>query len=1078
VGEQRREGIDPTVEVGSLELRGAATGPPAPLRDATPFVPGVWSGPEPGDRAAVEVEGWPFGAWDRYRPEKVLGQGGMGRVFAAFDPRLRRRVAVKVLKGDEPELVARFLREAQGQARVEHPAICKVFEVGEAAGHPFIAMQLVDGQPLGAVAAALSTEQKVLLVREVADAVHAAHRAGLIHRDLKPANVMVERAEDGQLRPYVVDFGLVRDVAGEGQTVAGVTVGTPAYMAPEQARGETVDRRSDVYSLGATLYALLGGQTPIGGSSPMEVMVRVMTDDPVPLRRVAPGVPRDLETIVHHCLEKDPGRRYDSARALADDLGRFLAGEPIAARPPSLAYRLGRKASKHRALVAVGAAGLVAAVTLGTMWVEERRTAARRAELAQRFGQQVEQAEGILWKARSLPLHDVRPTKALVVRRLEEIEAEMGHLGSVAVGPGHAALGRGHLALEQFDEARRHLEIAWGSEFRPPEVAYAMGLAVGNLYLKELAAAQRIVDAATREARRAEAERTLRDPALGYLRVCRGSDVVTPAYVEALLAYYEGRHDEALAKAAQARSAVPWLYETDFLVARVHLAAVDRHSRAGRMADAQAELEAAEAAFAAAARVAESDARAHSGVCRVRYLRTYLAATYLGKADAEAFDRAREACAQGLQADADMAMLHITLARLLNVRAAIAASRGEDSATFLAESVAAAERAVALEPADPESHLALAIVLWERGKQEHSRGADPGPSYDRAAAAAARAGELDPRLSDAHNTAGLIALNRGFVLEAASADPREALAVAARAFARAAELDPANGQALANLAYVHWLGARFAVRELGEDPAGEVAAALAALGAARARNPGWPILGQIEGMVLVEKAHGELDRGQPAGESAAAARAALEKSLAAVPGDPRTLWELANTHLLAARAAVAAGRDPAPSLSAALARGASAAAATGEPLREAAIAGQAALVRAAWSVREGRDPTPDLAATAAALEKARATAAPERELDLALVEARLELAARAGGAARARALAEADRAVARAFATRPQCSPLKLARARLLLLRAAGEADPARAATSRREAEAILSEVNASRTGLAAAVARVRTGGG
>ncbi|MGV8040694.1 MAG: hypothetical protein AB2L07_11625 [Thermoanaerobaculaceae bacterium] len=364
------------------------------------------------------------------------------------------------------------------------------------------------------------------------------------------------------------------------------------------------------------------------------------------------------------------------------------------------------------------------------MWVQERRTASRRAELAQRFGQQVEQAEGILWKARSLPLHDVRPTKALVVRRLEDDRGrDWGRLGSVAVGP----RARRHRARPPRARTVRRGQAAASRDrvgvrsSAPPEVAYALGLAVGNLYLKELAAAQRIVDAATREVRRAEAERTLRDPALGYLRACRGSDVVAPAYAEALLAYYEGRHDEALAKAAQARSAVPWLYETDFLVARVRLAAVDRHSRAGRMADAQAELEAAEAAFAAAARVAESDARAHSGVCRARYLRTYLAATYLGKADVEAFDRARKACAQGLQADADVAMLHITLARLLNVRAAIAASRGEDSATFLAESVAAAERAVALEPADPESHLALAIVLWERGKQEHSRGADPRP---------------------------------------------------------------------------------------------------------------------------------------------------------------------------------------------------------------------------------------------------------------------------------------------------------------------------------------------------------------
>ena len=216
MGEGHRDGVDPTLDVSSLELPRVATGgEPAARGRESRCDPELPRARDPVGPVEGAVEGWPLAGWDRYLPEKLLGQGGMGRVFRAFDPRLRRHLALKVLKAEDPDLVARFLREAQGQARVEHPAICKVFEVGEVAGHPFIAMQLVDGVPLGDAAAGLSTEQKVLIVKQVAEAVHAAHRAGLIHRDLKPANVMVESAEDGQLRPFVVDFGLVRDLAGE-----------------------------------------------------------------------------------------------------------------------------------------------------------------------------------------------------------------------------------------------------------------------------------------------------------------------------------------------------------------------------------------------------------------------------------------------------------------------------------------------------------------------------------------------------------------------------------------------------------------------------------------------------------------------------------------------------------------------------------------------------------------------------------------------------------------------------------------------------------------------------------------------
>jgi len=305
-----------------------------------------------------------------------IGSGGMGEVFKAWDKELERWVALKYLRHDDPELVERMFREARAQARVDHPGVCKVYEVGEEDGRPYIAMQYVEGPLLDEAARDMTLEQKVLVVKQVAEAVAAAHAVGLIHRDLKPANIKVGETEDGQLRPYVLDFGIAREQEVSGLTVTGQILGTPGYLSPEQARGEvtTLDRRTDVFSLGVILYELLGGQNPFGGGSDAEVLVQLLEGEPTPLRRLAPDVPRDLETVIMTCLEDRLDRRYQSARELADDLERFLDGEPVQARPISIMSRVARKARRNKvaatlALVsAVVVLGLVAAL-VGT-WVK------------------------------------------------------------------------------------------------------------------------------------------------------------------------------------------------------------------------------------------------------------------------------------------------------------------------------------------------------------------------------------------------------------------------------------------------------------------------------------------------------------------------------------------------------------------------------------------------------------------------------------------------------------------------------------------------------------------------------------
>src|SRR3569623_633723 len=194
--------------------------------------------------------GFPITGWARYQFVGCIGKGGMGAVYKAHDPQLKRYVALKFLMRTEGGRAKRFVAEARAQAKVEHSNVCKVYEVGTAQGVPYIAMQFIDGVTPSAAQEQMTIEDKVHVLRKVADAVHAAHQGGLIHRDLKRSNVMVERTERGNWQPFVLDFGLAREVDA-GATIAGEVAGTPAYMAPEQARGERADRRTDVWGLGA-----------------------------------------------------------------------------------------------------------------------------------------------------------------------------------------------------------------------------------------------------------------------------------------------------------------------------------------------------------------------------------------------------------------------------------------------------------------------------------------------------------------------------------------------------------------------------------------------------------------------------------------------------------------------------------------------------------------------------------------------------------------------------------------------------------------------------------------------------------
>jgi WD40 repeat protein len=367
-----------------------APGPPSD----TPAAGGtVARTPSDTDRQEREAQTRAAAGVPGYVLTRELGRGGMGVVYEARHLKLNRVVALKMMLGGgqagRGELI-RFLAEAEAIAAVEHENVVQVYDYGESDGRPFMALEFCAGGTLGkllpkAPGTAAAPRATAVLIAKVARGVAAAHALGIVHRDLKPGNVLLDEAGV----PKVADFGLAKRGDGSEVTQTGQVMGTPAYMSPEQAKGETkfVGPQADVWALGVMLYEALAGQRPFQGSV-QEVLAAVQNAEPVPPRARAPALPRDLELICLKCLAKHPHERYPTAKELADDLERAVAGEPVSVRSPGPAERVVKWARRKPTLAAVYALGLLSAVLASTgaavAWYWQEAVGARDREVVAR----------------------------------------------------------------------------------------------------------------------------------------------------------------------------------------------------------------------------------------------------------------------------------------------------------------------------------------------------------------------------------------------------------------------------------------------------------------------------------------------------------------------------------------------------------------------------------------------------------------------------------------------------------------------------------------------------------------------
>ncbi len=346
--------------------------------------------PQPVSAADLIGDGTPFG---KYRVIEEISRGGMGIVYKAVQPGIGRTVALKILltEGPPTELeIKRFQREATAAANLRHPNIVSVIDVGVEDGMPYMTMEYINGPSL---ATAIHRERLPLrrsleIVRDVSQAIDFAHKKGIIHRDIKPGNVLL--TSEG--RPMITDFGLAKQLDSASHlTKTGTALGTPSYMAPEQAEGDArkVDHRADVYGLGAVLYHLLCGFAPFKGDTTVQTLYKVLTQDAPRPTRVVPSIPAEVETICLKAMEKSIPRRYQSAAELAQDIERYLHGEPILAQRPTFAQQLGRRLKRHRVATVTVALSLAFVGWITWDKMDESRLARRQQEDLARQLQQI-----------------------------------------------------------------------------------------------------------------------------------------------------------------------------------------------------------------------------------------------------------------------------------------------------------------------------------------------------------------------------------------------------------------------------------------------------------------------------------------------------------------------------------------------------------------------------------------------------------------------------------------------------------------------------------------------------------------
>lgn len=689
---------------------------------------------------------------------RMIGKGGSAEVFRAWHTTLKQYVALKRIVSIDSDAILRLQREAKNAARLKHPNIVPIhdmgtLEIGGARWH-YICMDYIDGMPLSRLQAPLRAKLEILA--DIADALDYAHRQGIIHRDVKPSNILVDRRGRG----YLSDFGLARQVSDPRLTVTDVIVGTPYYMSPEQALGaRDVDLRTDVYSLGATLYEVLTGIPPFVGDNPYDVITNVIKQEPTPPHVIEPGVAGTLEAICLKALEKDPAKRYPSAAEFAQDLRRYLEGEPARLRVffYKLAKRVRRKAAAAALLAGLGLLLGMAALLGWRFWSRPTPAPASppaRAPAPPSPGEEFRDALAGAGRfvaqydlAMYAPPHDIRNDRALLEQALALVDRVLGERGEVP----EALFLKGQILLRQgvLDKARQHLSRA--IELREDGAfLYERALLFLRLFQAEAARLRTRAPDAERIRRNLTA---LREQAVSDMArsVKRGfARKVDADLLEAALRHGEGDDAGALKLCDELSQAADTAVRAEALAVRAEI-----HQDAGRLDSAVRDYEASVA-------IRRNDLE--------RLVK--LVAAYRRKIELEPpaehvpadMDRACAAAARVLEIDREDYRGHFYRGAIHLLKGRMLAGCARDPVEDVDVAIESLNKAIERAPRNADAHLCLAQAHLLKAETMIRRYQDPSDEIERAHEACKRAHQIEPeRLETLQTQARINQLRKRYI---------------------------------------------------------------------------------------------------------------------------------------------------------------------------------------------------------------------------------------------------------------------------------------------------------------------------